>query len=404
MKKFSLLALLILMLGCQEDTINPKKGFINFSFSNNTEGGRIGDAPAPVAVLISLADANDNVIEQDKRLPLYAFGSGLVSENLQLATGNYKLMKFMVLAADNTVIFATPVEGSPLAHLVNDPLPMSFVVTENGTTLVTPQVVPVTSVNTPENFGYVSFGFQVVGPMPRIREVVYYNYQSGAYNKQGKHVYFYQNNKLIKKQYFTYLPEYWTFALIHSEIYNYENDKLSTIDVLSANPNIPLETPYFFQYLGDKIIQDVYLSYNDQRIHRYESTIGQYEATFIDTYTYSTDPALAEVYRHEAILDDNGNLVKLVEYSKDGIPQMEATYSGYIEKMNPLQERVRYPAIYDPLIFNRKLNTKVQFKNLPSGTDLGEREYSFEFEPSGRPKTIFVKYDGVNMSKMELVY
>src|SRR5687767_4763975 len=184
MKRLPLVILLIFTLGCQvEDSVNPKKGFINFSFSDDSAGGKVEEAPKPAAVLIGLVDAKGNVIEQEKKLPLYAFGPGLISENLQLPIGEYKLTKFMVLAADNTVLFATPVEGSPMAHLVNDPLPMAFAVTENGTTLVTPQVVAVTPVNSPENFGYVSFGLQVVGPMPRIREVVHYNYQSGAYNK-----------------------------------------------------------------------------------------------------------------------------------------------------------------------------------------------------------------------------
>jgi hypothetical protein len=232
--------------------------------------------------------------------------------------------------------------------------------------------------------------------------VVYYNYQYGLYNKTNKTVYHYENDRLIKKQFYNYLPEYWAFVLIHDEIYNYENDKLSTIDVASVNPNVPIEAAYFFQYEGNQIILDVYNS--DYLIHHYESTIEQYEATFFDTYTYSTDPALAEVYRLEAILDGNGNLVTLIEYDKNGVQQFEATFSGYIETVNPLQEKVRYPAIYDPLTFNNKLNTQVQYKDLSSGAIISNREYSFEFDSNQRPKTIFVKSYGVNMSKMELVY
>jgi hypothetical protein len=401
MKKLPLLLLLGFALSCQnDDVINLKKGFIQFSFPDNS-GGKVEEGE-PAAVLISLEDTNGIVIEQDKKLPLYSFGSGYVSESLELSTGNYKLTKFMVLDADNAVIYATPVEGSPLAYLVNDPLPVAFAVTEDGTTLVIPQVLAVTDNNTPENFGYVNFGFEVVTTSSKIGEVVYYNYQYGSYSKTNKTIYHYENDRLIKKQFYHYLPEYWAFVLIHDEIYNYENDKLSTIDVASVNPNVPIETAYFFQYEGNQIILDVYNS--DYLIHHYESTIEEYAATFFDTYTFSTDPALAEVYRLEAILDGNGNLVTLIEYDKYGVQQIEATFSGYIETINPLQEKVRYPALYDPLTFNNNLNTQVHFKNLSTGTIIVNREYSFEFDSNQRPKTIFVKNNGVNTSKMELVY
>lgn len=163
MKKiFLALTVFVLLSGCDHDSSQDlKKGFVQLSFSMN-EGGRTKDAPEPAFVLLSIVDSKANLIEENKKLPLYRFGSGYVSESLQLVKGHYKLTKFMVLDAANNVIYATPVEGSPNAGLVNDPLPIDFIITENGSTLVTPQVLEVTEENTPENFGYVNFGFDVV--------------------------------------------------------------------------------------------------------------------------------------------------------------------------------------------------------------------------------------------------
>jgi hypothetical protein len=79
-----------------------------------------------------------------------------------LAPGNYRLVQFLVLNNINTVIYAAPLEGSILAYLINDPLPLNFAVAKNESTQVAPQVLAVRNDDTPENFGYVSFGFKVV--------------------------------------------------------------------------------------------------------------------------------------------------------------------------------------------------------------------------------------------------
>ena len=53
-------------------------------------------------------------------------------------------------------------EGSEFAELVQNPLPIEFSVTEDEATTVSPEVLVVGENDTPEDFGYVAFGFQIV--------------------------------------------------------------------------------------------------------------------------------------------------------------------------------------------------------------------------------------------------
>ena len=70
----------------------------------------------------------------------------------------------MLIDPSGTVTAATPVEGSPLAYLVNDPLPLKFSIRGGTATIVSPELLAVGS-HTPGDFGYVSFGGQIIKPL-----------------------------------------------------------------------------------------------------------------------------------------------------------------------------------------------------------------------------------------------
>lgn len=84
-----------------------------------------------------------------------------ISEPVSLPVGNYQLTKYLVIDASNKVIYATPVTGSPLAYLVTHPLPISFSITKDTVTTLFPEIVDATT-STPQDFGYATFGFNVV--------------------------------------------------------------------------------------------------------------------------------------------------------------------------------------------------------------------------------------------------
>jgi len=164
MKKFVFFVFLIsLFISCQTDEMPQSTGAISFSLLNKIrEENRTTGVVTPAFVLLSVKNEAGEMVLENKKLPLFSFGQSYVSENIELPLGNYKLTQFVVLDAANKTIYATPIEGSELAKYVEDPLPISFTVFENKTSLVVPQVLEIEPNDMPENFGYVSFGFEII--------------------------------------------------------------------------------------------------------------------------------------------------------------------------------------------------------------------------------------------------
>lgn len=115
-------------------------------------------------ILISVEDMNGNAIITDKLIPLYIFGTGFTSENVEIKAGEFKLTKFMVINPAGEVIYAAPVKGSPLAYLVTKPLPVTFNIFPNQVTKILPEVLAVGD-QTPDKFGYASFVVQIIKPL-----------------------------------------------------------------------------------------------------------------------------------------------------------------------------------------------------------------------------------------------
>jgi hypothetical protein len=115
-------------------------------------------------IMISVEDEAGNVVFADKLIPLYIFGTGFVSENIEIDAGEYRLTKFMVINTSGEVVYASPLEGSPLAYLINNPLPLPFNIFPSQITRVLPEVLVVGD-QTPDKFGYVSFGVRIVKPL-----------------------------------------------------------------------------------------------------------------------------------------------------------------------------------------------------------------------------------------------
>jgi hypothetical protein len=115
-------------------------------------------------LLVSIDDIDSNIVMSDSLIPLYAFGTDFVSAKLELKTGEYILTKFMVINRSGVVIFAAPVEGAPLAYLVNRPLPFNFTILPAQITRIVPEVLPVKDLS-PDQFGYANFGMQIIKPL-----------------------------------------------------------------------------------------------------------------------------------------------------------------------------------------------------------------------------------------------
>lgn len=115
-------------------------------------------------LMVSVEDMVGNSVFSDKLIPLYAFGTGFVSENIEIMSGEYKLTKFIVINPSGAVVYAAPLAGSPLAYLTNRPLPFSFNIHPNEVTTIVPEVLEVGD-QPPEQFGYVNFGANIITPL-----------------------------------------------------------------------------------------------------------------------------------------------------------------------------------------------------------------------------------------------
>jgi hypothetical protein len=115
----------------------------------------------PWQAMITVEDMYGNTVFEDSLISLFSFGSAFVSEKIQLGTGKYALTGFMVIDPGGSVIYAAPKTGSPLAYLCTNPLPYNFDIVANQVTEVLPDVL-IVSDQTPDKFGYASFGLNIV--------------------------------------------------------------------------------------------------------------------------------------------------------------------------------------------------------------------------------------------------
>jgi hypothetical protein len=231
--------LLFLILSCdREESVSEKAGRITLSFDKKEiPGGRTSDDRKPAAVYITVEGTHGKPVFENKKIALLEFGGGYFTENISLATGVYKLTTFLVLDDDDKVIYAAPLEGSEKAKLIDQALPISFKVTTDVTAEVKPQVLKITSSDTPESFGYTNFSFEVVDDgqtMPikikvelKVGEIMYLDVDTKItitgytsdntqqYQEEFAYVGPYENQFAVKSGYHHY-----TFELNHFGVYD----------------------------------------------------------------------------------------------------------------------------------------------------------------------------------------
>jgi hypothetical protein len=159
---FCLVALTLAFQGCNNTEISPSKGSAAFGFYSEDQNNSDGRAfEKPVFILLAIENETGQVVVKDKKLELLPLGDGYTTENLDLNVGNYKLTKFLVLDSANRVVYATPLKHADLAQYVKDPLPINFSITNAKTTEIVPQVIGVAEKDSPADYGYVNFNFEI---------------------------------------------------------------------------------------------------------------------------------------------------------------------------------------------------------------------------------------------------
>ncbi len=111
----------IVFTSCEKRTVNDTgTGLAEFSvnMTGNQDSKSVTDSGTiSFQIMISVEDLVGNAVFTDKLIPLYVFGTGFVSENVEIKAGEYKLTKFLVINASGEVVYAAPMVGSPLAYL-----------------------------------------------------------------------------------------------------------------------------------------------------------------------------------------------------------------------------------------------------------------------------------------------
>ncbi len=142
--------------------VSEIKGEDMEGLDNSLKGRSLAGVEDAAAVVVSIENADTQELVYDTyELVLYNINGQFITESLTLNTGDYNLTQYLVIDADQNVIFAAPLEGSPLAELVSDPLSIQFTVFNNVTTSVNVEVLP-TEGSTAQDFGYAVYTFDVV--------------------------------------------------------------------------------------------------------------------------------------------------------------------------------------------------------------------------------------------------
>ena len=163
---FFSLAVLFLLASCNKknDPVSTEveKGSIEFSFTtSSTELKSANNLEDVSSIMVTLEDVTGNIVIENKKIKLFKFNDSYTSEPMELTLGEYTVSKFWVINEVDEVLYATPKEGSSLAHLVSNPLPVSLTINKDEVTTVGMQVIA-TDLGTPEDFGHASFKFEVV--------------------------------------------------------------------------------------------------------------------------------------------------------------------------------------------------------------------------------------------------
>jgi hypothetical protein len=178
-------------LGCGSDAGNSGAGLLGLAGAG--EGGKVSfafdqqnapsalmsiagpvNAPDVTAVVVTIQDAMGNVVYNMKSIPLVSFGGQYISQPLTLPVGSYHLTQFLAVNSSGTALYATPVEGSAVAYLVSDPLPIDFTITKNQVSKLVPEVLS-TETFTPADFGYATFSFDIVETIDFLVDALVFN-------------------------------------------------------------------------------------------------------------------------------------------------------------------------------------------------------------------------------------
>ena len=201
MKQNLSISLIFLLLAsflysCKESPNNSalEESKIEFVFSSNQV--KSAGEQGLTNIVISVEDLQGNIILNSEKIDIYHMNGRYISEPVGLLVGDYKLTRFLVLNGGNDVVYATPKEGSDKAHLVEKPVPINFSASKDSINEITPEVIVVADSN-PEEFGYVSFSFDIADSFKILMGAAVLDSSSQNYKLTSAHVEIFSDESLV---------------------------------------------------------------------------------------------------------------------------------------------------------------------------------------------------------------
>ena len=101
-RSFSLILLVLFAFSSCEKNSDSSKGTAKFSITSIEESNQLKSAWAEgdmvsYHLMVSVEDTDGNLVFTGKLVPVYLFGPGYISEELEMDEGEYRLTEFMLI-------------------------------------------------------------------------------------------------------------------------------------------------------------------------------------------------------------------------------------------------------------------------------------------------------------------
>ncbi|NHE55750.1 hypothetical protein [Cyclobacterium plantarum] len=120
------------------------------------EGSRMQQVPIQGVSNLVLTIEEENGAATDysfKSIPVLSFENRLIIEELTLSPGKYQITDFHLSDSLGSILYASPLAGSPFGEILNQPLPLSFQLRAAASEAIQVEVIS-TAGASPEKFGF----------------------------------------------------------------------------------------------------------------------------------------------------------------------------------------------------------------------------------------------------------
>ncbi len=203
MRSITLLIIVVTIISCSEKDMivsnnGSKSSEVQFNLGEIADNlAKASDVNDIAAIIVDIEDDNGSSVYNSYKVGITNFNSEFISSPVTFAAGTgYKLTQFLVVDDSDSVLYATPQEGSSLAHLVNTPLDITFDVAADTTGKVVVEVVEVGGFIA-SDFGYTTFSLNIVDVIESLVNVFIYDYTENNYISTSANISIYGDSSEI---------------------------------------------------------------------------------------------------------------------------------------------------------------------------------------------------------------